>query len=537
MMEDAAIPILLTQAHLVDRLGVEDDGHDARPTVICLDTDWSGVAREPDSRPESGVTPANLAYVIYTSGSTGRPKGTMLRHRGLSNLTDAQRRAFGIREGSRVLQFSPFSFDASVWETFMALANGGALCLGRQETLASGPDLLQLMRERGVTNVTLPPSVLSVLEPKDLPELETVVSAGEACTAELVAEWAPGRDFFNAYGPTETTVCASMYLCDEDEPGSPSIGRPISNTKLYVLDDNMQPLPIGVPGELHVGGVSLAEGYLNRPELTAERFVRDPFSDDPEARLYKTGDLVRYREDGNLDFMGRIDHQVKLRGFRIELGEIEAVLRQHDDVNEAVTMARDDIPGGEGLVAYFMLADGAEPETEELRGFLRKKLPEYMVPSFFVPMEQFPVTPAGKVDRRALPAPDGTRVAQSREYVAPRTEMEEKLLHISADLLQVERVGVYDSFFELGGHSLLATQFISRVREALGVEVPLRTIFEHPRVAELAEYIEVLRGTGPSEVDKIAELLGEVERLSDEEARALLEGRLAGDEAEEDVSR
>jgi amino acid adenylation domain-containing protein len=537
MMEDADIPILLTQALLVDRLTAEDEAQHTQPTVICLDTEWSVIAQEPDDRPESDVTPEHLAYVIYTSGSTGRPKGTMLRHRGLSNLTEAQRRAFGVEEGSRVLQFSPFSFDASVWETFMALANGAALCLGRQEILASGPDLLRLMYEGGVTNVTLPPSVLSVLEPMDLPELKTVISAGEACTAELVAQWAPGRDFFNAYGPTETTVCASMYLCHEDKLGSPPIGRPIANTRLYVLDENMQPLPVGVPGELHVGGVSVAKGYLNRPELTADRFVRDPFGDDPEAHLYKTGDLVRYLEDGNLEFLGRIDHQVKLRGFRIELGEIEAVLRQHADVQEGVALARDDIPGGEGLVAYIVAEDGADLDREELRGFLREKLPHYMVPSFFVAVEQFPLTPAGKVDRRSLPAPDGARPALAREYVGPRTPIEEALAEICADLLGVERVGVGDSFFELGGHSLLATQLISRVQEELGVQMPLRTVFEHPRVAELAERIERLKATEPSDMDKIAELLGEVEQLSEDEARALLEGKGTGDKTGEDLLR
>lgn len=537
MMEDAGVPILLTQAHLVNRLGVERDAHHGRPHVICLDIDWNVIARQPDSRPRSDVTPENMAYVIYTSGSTGRPKGTMVRHRGLSNLTDAQRRAFRIAEGSRVLQFSPLSFDASVWETFMALANGATLCLARRETLASGPDLLRLIRESRVSNVTLPPSVLSVLEVTDLPELQTVISAGEACTADLVADWAPGRDFFNAYGPTETTVCASMYLCDQDEPGPPPIGRPIANTKLYVLDDNMQPVPTGVPGELHVGGVNLARGYLNRPKLTAERFVQDPFSYDQAARLYKTGDLVRYREDGNLEFLGRIDHQVKLRGFRIELGEIEVALRQHHGVHEAVCLTRDDIPGGEGLVAYVLPQDGTQVDREVLRGFLRKKLPEYMIPSFFVTMEKFPLTPAGKVDRLSLPAPDGTRSALAQEYVAPRTPTEQTLADICAELLRVEQVGVHDSFFELGGHSLLATQFISRVREAFGVEVALRAIFEHPRVAELADHIEALRRMGPSDVDTIAELLGEVERLSDEEARALLDGRLTGEETERDLSR
>ena len=500
MLQDSQVPVLLTQGRLVERLQISKSANqqiNASPQVICLDADWEIIAQEPDDKPESAVTPENLAYVIYTSGSTGKPKGTMLRHRGLSNLTETQRRAFGIKGGSRVLQFSPFSFDASVWETFMALANGATLCLARQETLASGPDLVRLMRREGVTNVTLPPSVLAVLPTEELPELETVISAGEACSAELVARWAPGRDFFNAYGPTETTVCASMCLCDENDPHNPPIGRPIANTQLYILDQNLQPVPVGVPGELHVGGVSLGRGYLNRPELTTDKFIPNPFSNEPEARLYKTGDLVRYRVDGNIEFLGRIDHQVKVRGFRIELGEIEAVLGQHPDVQNGVVVAREDIPGDKRLVAYVVPEDETAPSVEELRSFLRQTLPEYMVPSAFVTLEAMPLSPSGKVDRRALPAPEGIRPELEREYVAPRNETEEKLAAMCAELLGVDRVGVYDSFFDLGGHSLLATQFISRVRDAFQVELPLRSLFEHPTVDELAEEIGNTRRIAP----------------------------------------
>jgi len=516
MLEDSQVPVLLTQERLVERLRISESANqqisksanqqiNASPQVICLDTDWTEIAQESEENPVSGATAESLAYVIYTSGSTGKPKGTMLRHRGLCNLTDAQRRAFGIREGSRVLQFSPLSFDASVWETFMALRNGATLCLARQEVLASGLDLVRLMREDGVTNVTLPPSVLAVLPEEELPELETVISAGEACSAELVARWAPDRDFFNAYGPTETTVCASMYLCDEDDPHNPPIGRPIANTQLYILDRNLQPVPVGVPGELHVGGVSLARGYLNRPELTAEKFIRNPFSDEPGERLYKTGDLVRYRADGNIEFLGRIDHQVKVRGFRIELGEIEAVLGQHPGVQDGVVVVREDVPGDKRLVAYVVPAEPALSEAEgepapavgELRNFLRKTLPEYMVPSAFVVLEALPLSPSGKVDRRALPAPEGIRPELEREYVAPRNETEEKLAAMCAELLGVDRVGVYDSFFDLGGHSLLATQFISRVRDAFQVELPLRSLFEHPTVDELAEEIGNTRRIAP----------------------------------------
>ncbi len=591
MLEDAGVTVLLTQAHLRERL----PAHQAQ--VVHLDADWGIIAQEPDEKPQSGVTPENLAYVIYTSGSTGVPKGTMLGHRGLSNLAEAQRQAFGIREGSRVLQFSPLSFDASVWETFMALANGATLCLARQEVLASGRELVRLLQEEGVTNVTLPPSVLSALgvPAEALPQLETVISAGEACSAELVARWAPGRDFFNAYGPTETTVCASMYLCDEEDSEAPPIGQPIANTALYVLDKNLQPVPIGVPGELHVGGVGLARGYLNRPDLTTERFIPNPFATPahpslagrgrgrvesrPEAgsssgvpaptppsipplsggawggidvplsgggvgrveagdRLYKTGDLVRYRADGNLEFLGRIDHQVKVRGFRIELGEIEAILEQHPGVADGVVVAREDIPGDKRLVAYVVPKDdeGRKMEDESapslvprpsslvggLRTFLKEKLPDYMVPSAFIFLDALPLSPSGKVDRQALPAPDGARPTLEREYVPPRTPVENELAEICSELLGVNRVGVYDSFFELGGHSLLATQFISRVREAFDVEVSLRTLFEHPTVAELAERIERLRQTEPAQGDKIAEILEKVKHLSEDEVMALL---------------
>ncbi len=503
MLEDSEAPVLLTQSHLRD--------HAARfapagTRLISLDTEWAAIAQEPETNPKSDVTPDNLAYVIYTSGSTGKPKGTMLRHRGLCNLTDVQRRAFGIRGegGSRILQFSPLSFDASVWETFMALRNGATLCLARQQTLASGHELVQLMANVGVTNATLPPSVLAVLPQEALPDLETVISAGEACTAELVARWAPGRQFVNAYGPTETTVCASMHVCDESDPESPPIGRPIDNTRLYILDAALQPVPIGVPGELVVSGVSLARGYLSRPELTAENFIPDPFSGGRGARLYRTGDLVRYRPDGDIDFLGRIDHQVKVRGFRIELGEIEAALGRHPHIQDNVVVAREDVPGDRRLVAYLVSGEASPGDVQEgvgltagsLRTFLRETLPDYMVPSAFVTLDTLPLSPSGKVDRDALPAPDRSRPELERVYVAPRNETEETLARLCSGLLRVEKVGIHDSFFELGGHSLLATQFISRLGDAFQVELPLRTLFEHPTVAELAAAVEEARQRG-----------------------------------------
>ncbi len=491
-----------------------------------------------------------------------------------------------MHEGKRVLQFSPFSFDASVWETVMALRNGATLVLTRQDTLASGPDLLRLLREQRVTTVTLPPSLLSVLSPAAvgtdaLPDLDTVIAAGERCTNEIVRAWAPGRAFFNAYGPTETTVCASMYRCDPAAAsfgawpfGGPPIGKPISNFELYVVDPaagvGLQPQPIGVPGELVIGGVGLAQGYMNRPELTAERFVQSPFDrtqmtqigKDPQEpnrstswqstpsasasshafpaaadRLYRTGDLVRWLPDGAggglLEFLGRIDDQVKVRGFRIELGEIESVLREHPAVQDAVVaVVREGAPG-DLLAAYVIPAGeaGAPAAPAELPGILRAhlraRLPEYMVPAAFVVMDAFPRSPAGKIDRKSLPAPDQARRDAAAAYVAPRTETEQKLAALVADLLNLERVGVEDDFFELGGHSLLATQLISRIREQFKVEVALKSLFERPSIAGLAEVVDADLKRHAAEVTKVADALARVKGMTPEQVKALLAAKKA----------
>ncbi len=572
MLEDAQVAVLLTtqeqrtknqEQSTTDRKGVlhtppaNDEGayrttppanHERaysttpHPTVIELEGDWDQIALMPATNPSSGASADSLAYVIYTSGSTGRPKGTLLRHRGLCNLLTVQRQVFAITPESRVLQFAPFSFDASVWETVMALGNGAALVLAPQARLVGGAELLNLLREAGVTTVTLPPSVLSVLDPDALPALQTVIAAGEACSHALVERWGVGRRFVNAYGPTETTVCASLIICDPLDPRAPSIGRPLPNVQLYVLDRHLQPLPIGVPGELYIGGLSLARGYLHRPELTAERFVPCPWSvvsgqlqlttdngqRTTDNRLYKSGDLVRYRADGELEFLGRVDQQVKLRGFRIELGEVAAVLRQHAGVQDALVLARnpdagrgDDVAGEKRLVAYVVPAqeqrtkpvlsevEGNKEQSNEtpasqfsilnsqflgeLRAYLRERLPEYMVPWGYVMVEEWPLTPSGKVDRGALPLPDGRRSEVERAYVAPRNETEATLAGLCGELLGLAQVGVEDNFFELGGHSLLATKLISRIRERFQVEIPLRSLFEHPTVSGLAEAVEQAR--------------------------------------------
>ncbi|MEG4045367.1 amino acid adenylation domain-containing protein [Microcoleus sp. Pol17_C1] len=347
MLEDASVPVLLTQARLVKSL----PKHPRR--IVCLDTDWEIIKRQSEENPGCSLTPENLAYVIYTSGSTGQPKGVLVAHSGLSNLAKAQIEIFNVQPNTRVLQFASLSFDASVSEVVMALVAGATLVMGTRDSLLPGATLIQLLRDFAIATVTLPPSVLAVLPANELPALRTIIVAGEACSPDLIAKWSSGRRFFNAYGPTESTVCATIAECtDSKEP--PPIGRPIANTQVYILDAQKQLVPIGIPGELYIGGAGLARGYLNRPELTADRFILNPFSNEQGDRLYKTGDLARYLPDGNIEFLGRIDQQVKIRGFRIELGEIEAVLSQHPDVRESVVIKREDASGNQRLVGYIV---------------------------------------------------------------------------------------------------------------------------------------------------------------------------------------
>ncbi|HEX8696633.1 MAG TPA: amino acid adenylation domain-containing protein [Longimicrobium sp.] len=478
-------------AALVVRSGVPAALEGFAGPVLSLERDREEIAAAPPLRAdEAEVDPDNLAYVIYTSGSTGRPKGVAVPHRGVANLVRAQVDAFRVAPESRVLQFASVSFDASVSEVLTALAAGATLVLAPREALLPGADLLWLLRRERVTVATLPPSALAVLGDADLPHLETLVTAGEACPPEVAARWAPGRRFLDAYGPTEATVCASISDPLEPSPSRPPIGRPLENATTYVLDGEMRPVPPGVPGELYVGGAGVARGYLGRPGMTAAAFVPDPFSSGPGARLYRTGDRVRWREDGQLDFLGRADEQVKVRGYRIEPGEVEAALRAHPAVRDAVVAARPDAAGGERLVAW-AVADEAEASPAALRGHLGRLLPEYMVPSAVVVLAALPLTPNGKVDRRALPEPEAV---SEEDYAAPSTATEEALAGLWPALLGVERVGAADDFFRLGGHSLLATQLVSRIRDALGVEIPLRTVFESPTLAALAARIDALRG-------------------------------------------
>ncbi|MFY0565971.1 non-ribosomal peptide synthase/polyketide synthase [Archangium lansingense] len=480
MLRDARPPVLLAQEHLADELPVQNE------LLVCLDSEWDAIATQPVQTPDVRVRPENLAYVIYTSGSTGRPKGTLLQHRGLCNTARRTIDAMRLRPGSRVLQFASIGFDASVWEMLPTLMAGGQLHLAPREELMPGAPLHQLLQQRAITAATLTPSVLAQLEPQGLETLETLTSAGEACTSELVARWKPGRRFINAYGPTETTICATLDT--EVEERRVTIGRPFDNVQAYVLDARLQPMPVGVPGELCIGGAGLARGYLGRPELTAERFIPNPFASQPGERLYRTGDKVRWLADGNLEYLGRIDFQVKLRGFRIELGEVESVLASHPSVREAVVVLREDGADGKKLVAYVVPGEGDTAEVGILRAFAGEKLPEYMVPSAFVVLQALPLTPSGKVDRGALPAPTLEDRRQRKPYTAPRNPTEELLTQLWAQVLSLPQVGIHDNFFDLGGDSLLCVRLVAQAAQA-GLALQVKQLFQHQTVAELAPVV------------------------------------------------
>ncbi|BAM88924.1 amino acid adenylation domain protein [Bradyrhizobium oligotrophicum S58] len=476
MVDDARVNVLVTQAALLERLPATDT------TLVRLDADAAAIAAHPDIAPVTACDADHLAYVIYTSGSTGRPKGVMTSHRGIMNLADAQLGQLPLQASDRILQFASISFDAAVWDLVMSWRVGAALVLAAQHDLMPGEPLREVLQRQRVTAVLLPPAALAALPVALLPELKVLIAGGEACTAELLRPWLAGRSVFNAYGPTEASVCTTMARCGDER--RPPIGRALPNTRVYLLDARLEPVPIGVAGELYIGGVGLARGYLHRPSLTAERFVPSPFARGE--RLYRTGDLARWRADGALDYLGRLDHQVKLRGFRIELGEIEAALSAQTGIAQAAVVLRED-GGGKRLVGYVVAQPETQLDVESLRQQLQRSLPDYMVPSAIVALASLPLTPNGKLDRNALPAPDRRRDGADQP---PRNPVETVLAGLFADVLNLERVGIHDNFFELGGHSLLAMQLLERIRATLGIALPVRLIFMAPTIAGLAEHAE-----------------------------------------------
>lgn len=494
MLSDSQVSVLLTQQALVDVLP------DTRAHVVCLDTGWETIARKSEENPNSGVTAENLAYVIYTSGSTGKPKGVQIAHQSLTNFLTAMSQQLGLTNQDILLSVTTISFDIAALELYLPLILGVQLVLTRRAEATDGTQLLEKLVKSGATVMQATPATWRLLLAAGWEGTKhlKILCGGEALPKALANQLLEkGGCLWNLYGPTETTIWSAMCQVEANHrvvgsQNTPeSIGRPIANTQIYILDRHLQPVPIGVPGELHIGGDGLARGYLNRPELTAEKFIHNPFSNKPGARLYKTGDLARYLPNGAIEFLGRIDHQVKVRGFRIELGEIEAVLNQHPAVQASVVVVWDDESGDCRLVAYGVPHPEQDITVEQVRGFLKQKLPDYMVPSAFVLLDALPLTPNGKVDRRALPPlPERLRPELSMGYVMPRTEMEQAVTDIWQDILDIEQVGVYDNFFDLGGHSLLATQLISRYRQAFQVELSLNLVFESPTVADQALAIE-----------------------------------------------
>ena len=481
MLSDAAVKVLLTQEGMRERLPQSET------TVISIDRVANELDAETDTNPEHVTTGENLAYVIYTSGSTGRPKGVEIEHRGVLNLVTWHQRYYEVSAADRATQLASAAFDASVWEFWPYLTAGATVYIVDEETRSTPRKLLAYLSEHRITLSFLPTPLAEAVLTERLPEdlrLRALLTGGDRLHR---GQWGnlPFK-FVNHYGPTEITVVATCGMVSERERRDPTIGRPIDNTKVYILDSQLRPVPVRVVGEIYIGGAGLARGYLNRPELTAERFVNNPFS---EGRLYKTGDLARYLDNGEIEFIGRIDQQVKVRGFRIELGEIEGVISEYPGIREVVV----DVSGNDidrRLVAYVVSEADAEFNAQELRDHLKKRLPEYMLPAAFIPLDQLPLSPNGKVDYRALPTPDEVTPSLETAFVPARTPVEEMLSGIWADILKVERVGVHDNFFELGGHSLLATQVISRVRKTFELELPLRVVFETPTVAEMAEEIE-----------------------------------------------
>jgi amino acid adenylation domain-containing protein len=496
MLEDTAPPVLLITEDLRERVPKK------APRVLALDTDWSAIAVQPRENPEVAVTARHLAYVMYTSGSTGRPKGTCIEQRGVVRLVaNADYMALG--QDTVFTQYSPISFDAATLEIWGSLLNGGRLVLCPPGVL-SMEELGRVIRTHGVNTAWLTTALFQQMVNEQLDSLRGVrqlLTGGDVASAahvRRVLDEIDGITLVNAYGPTENTTFTTCHTLvrGEDLRGGVPIGRPIGSTSVYLLDEAMRPVPVGVAGELYTGGDGLAREYLHQPELTSARFVPDPFSGKPGARLYRTGDLARYREDGVIEFVGRIDHQVKLRGFRIELGEIDTALGQYPAVRESVTLAREDVPGDKRLVAY-VACGRDEVSPDELRAHLRTTLPDYMVPAAFVLLDALPVTPNGKVDRAALPAPEGGRQV-GIAFVAPTGELEGRIATIWQEVLRLERVGVDDNFFDLGGNSMLLVRAHGKLKPTVGEGLKVVDLFRFPTIRALAQHLSQDAGGGGS---------------------------------------
>ncbi len=499
MIQEAQPAVLLTK----ERSAVELPASASQ--ITYLDTDRLAIELHSSGTPGSNVGPENLAYIIFTSGSTGKPKGVMVSHRALCNRLLWTQRVCPLTTADRVLARAAFAFDGSLRELLWPLAAGAQVVMAQTGQHRDASALAQLICEKQISHAYLSVSLLSVLlEDRNVDgcsSLRGITSGGEALLPELVERIVDRLHVpvFNTYGPSEAPTATTWRSDVEGNCSDVILGRPATNVQVYLLDQSQQPVPVGVPGELYVGGTGLGRGYLDRPRETAERFLPNPFAAEPGMRLYRTGDLARYLPDGNLEFLGRIDSQVKIRGYRVEPGEIESVLNQHPDVQASAVVAQGDstdgslphLSMGTRLVAYYVSRVTPGPTATDLRAFLQVELPDYMVPSAFVSLQAFPLTPSGKVDRRALPAVELSRPDLKQDYVAPRTDIEQTLANIWTQVLEIERVGIHDDFFELGGHSLLATRVTALASNAFNLQVSLRSLFDAPTIAGLATSIEI----------------------------------------------
>jgi amino acid adenylation domain-containing protein len=505
MLQDAAIEVLLTQQHLSASLP------SSRLRAVCLDSGREAIAKESRENPVTGVQPENLVYVIYTSGSTGQPKGAMLAHRNILNCLRWMQETYGLTAADRFLQKNSLNFDPSVWEIFWPLCVGASIVIARPGMQQDTAYLLEAIVEHEISAIYFVPSLLGLfveeLAGRETPSLKYVLCGGESLPVEMLQGFfaSTGAELHHSYGPTETSIAVTEWTARRDEsPRVVPIGRPLANTQVYVLDERMEPVPHGVAGELYAGGTCVGRGYLHRPELTAERFIPDPFGEDAGARLYRTGDRVRYRADGNVEFLGRVDHQVKIRGYRIEPGEIEAALRAHPSVRESLSLLRADGRGGKQLVAYVVRQPGQNVTTADLRGHLKQRLPEYMIPSAFVMLEELPLMTNGKVDRKRLPAPEQNSAELEEEFAGPRDMLEFRLAQLWEEVLDLHPVGIRHSFFELGGHSILAVRLMAKVRKAFDCHLPVATLFEAGTIERLASVIRRERAHAHSSASLVA---------------------------------
>lgn len=463
---------------------------------VCLDSDWTEIAKEPADNPPLRANARNLAYVMYTSGSTGKPKGVSIEHRSIVRLVkNTDYVDFG--EAETFLLYAPISFDASTLELWGSLLNGAKLAIAPPSKLST-KELGELIESRGITTLWLTAALFHQMvdeHPDVLQNVKQLIAGGEALSVRHVEKMIANlgnRKLVNGYGPTENTTFTTCHaMTTKSRIGrSVPIGVPISNTQVFILDKRLQPVPTGVHGELYVSGDGLSRQYLNRPGLTAEKFIPNPFSPEPGARMYKTGDKVRFLSDGTIEFLERYDHQVKIRGYRIELGEIETTLAQHPQIKDAVVLCREDVPGDKRLVAYTVVENKESFKITALRQYLKERLPAYMTPAAFVFLDALPLTSNGKINRDKLPEPEFQRPDSRNALASPKTETEKKIVQIWNEVLRLDAIGIHDDFFELGGHSLLAAQVINRIRGIFDLEIPLSRIFEHPTISGLGEYID-----------------------------------------------